>query len=106
MVDKALHVLSDSGNIRQFGELLHESWMYKRSLSKQVSTHEIDQIYERALQAGAIGGKLIGAGGGGFMMLFVAPEQQPAVRAALSHLIYVPFRFDYTGSQIIYYHPE
>ena len=106
MVDEALHILSGSGDIRQFGELLHETWMYKRGLSNQVTTNEIDQIYEAALHAGATGGKLIGAGGGGFMMLFVAPEQQPAVRAALSHLICVPFRFDYTGSQIIYYRPE
>jgi D-glycero-alpha-D-manno-heptose-7-phosphate kinase len=74
-------------------------------MSDQVSNAGIDALYEKALRAGAIGGKLLGAGGGGFMLLFVAPEQQAAVREALRDLIHVPFKFENSGSQVIYYQP-
>jgi D-glycero-alpha-D-manno-heptose-7-phosphate kinase len=77
MVDEAITILTSSeSNIEEFGKLLDESWKYKRSLSDQVSTPEIDQIYEQAKSAGAIGGKILGAGGGGFMLLFVLPKNR------------------------------
>jgi D-glycero-alpha-D-manno-heptose-7-phosphate kinase len=82
---------------------LHQTWQHKRSLSDGVSTAAIDEIYETARANGAIGGKLLGAGGGGFLLLFVQPEKQAVVRSALNHLIHVPFRFESGGSQIIYY---
>ena len=90
----------------QFGELLHESWTYKRSLSDKVSTPEIDQIYEAAMGAGATGGKILGAGGGGFLLLFVKPELQARVKERLKHLIHVPFGFETSGSRVIVYQPN
>lgn len=105
MVDQALDILSDGRDLRAFGELLHDSWMMKRQLSDQVSTDSIDTLYERARTAGAIGGKILGAGGGGFMLLFVEPEKQAAVKAALGELVHVPFQFESTGSGIVYYKP-
>lgn len=93
-------------NLKEFGELLHEAWLAKRSLSPAVSRPEIDEIYDNARAAGAIGGKVLGAGGGGFMLLMVPPEKQDAVRARLRNLICVPFSFETSGSQVIYYEPE
>jgi len=100
MVDEALEVLRSGADIRVIGEMLHQSWEHKRSLTDKVSTAAIDSIYDRARQAGAIGGKLLGAGGGGFLLLYVPPSQQQAVRQALNELVCVPFRFENTGSQI------
>ncbi len=105
MVDEGVGLLCSDGDIRQFGELLHAGWMYKRSMSDQVSNASIDALYDTARNAGAIGGKILGAGGGGFMLLFVAPERQAAVRAALPNLIHVPIKFETSGSQLIYYQP-
>jgi D-glycero-alpha-D-manno-heptose-7-phosphate kinase len=105
LVDESIDVLASGMDIRAFGDLLHEAWQAKRSLSAEVSTGEVDDLYERARQAGAIGGKLTGAGGGGFLLLFVAPEQQPAVLEALDGRIHVPFQFESAGSQIIFYEP-
>ena len=90
------------GDYGRFGELLHEGWHIKRQLSKRVSTPAIDRIYDAAKQAGAIGGKLLGAGGGGFIIFLAKPESQEAIKRALPELDYVPFRFDYEGAQIIY----
>lgn len=90
----------------EFGRLLHEGWRLKRSLAAAISTTGIDEIYEAAVQAGAIGGKILGAGGGGFMLLFVPPAQQASVRERLKSLLLVPFEFESAGSQIIYYDPE
>ena len=87
-------------------ELLGETWEAKRSLSSSVSNPEIDEIYESARAVGAIGGKLIGAGGGGFILLFVPPSKQEAVKQRLSKLIHVPFHMERTGSQIIFFDPE
>jgi D-glycero-alpha-D-manno-heptose-7-phosphate kinase len=84
---------------------LHEAWICKRSLSEKVSSSQIDSIYESARKAGAIGGKLLGAGGGGFMLLFVVPEKQSLVREALDEFVHVPFQFETGGSQVIYYEP-
>src|SRR5436309_2576073 len=83
-------------------ELLHEAWAVKRSLGTHVSNDVVDEIYEDARLAGALGGKLLGAGGGGFLLLFVPPERQVHVQERLNQLIHVPFRFEFTGSQIIF----
>jgi D-glycero-alpha-D-manno-heptose-7-phosphate kinase len=107
MVDYAQETLmSKSDRMADFGKLLHEQWMIKRGLSSKITTSAIDEMYESGKKAGAIGGKLLGAGGGGFLMLFVPPERQAAVQAALEKLLYVPARFDYLGSQIIYFQHE
>jgi D-glycero-alpha-D-manno-heptose-7-phosphate kinase len=103
MVDEAVSILGSNQNIHHFGELLHEAWQVKRSLSDKVSSGEIDNVYATARERGAIGGKLLGAGGGGFMLLFVPPNQHDLVRGALSEFIHVPFRFEHGGSQIIFY---
>ena len=103
MVDDALDILTSETDICTFGEMLHESWMYKRRLSNRITTDRIDDIYTTARRAGAIGGKLLGAGGGGFFLLFVPPEKQPAVKEALKKLLCVPFELENSGSQIIYF---
>lgn len=107
MVDQALEILqSKTGSITDFGRLLHEAWMLKRTLSDKVTTADVDEIYETARSAGAIGGKLLGAGGGGFMLLFVPPESQARVRERLDKLVHVPFSFEDTGSRIVLYQPN
>jgi D-glycero-alpha-D-manno-heptose-7-phosphate kinase len=104
MVQIAIDILQNSeGDLNDFGYLLHETWMIKRSLSSQVSSDFIDDIYEKAIKSGALGGKILGAGGGGFMLFFVPIEKQMAVRVALSHLIEIQFNFDQDGSKIIIY---
>ena len=106
LVDEAIEHLAE-GRLPSFGYLLHESWMLKRKLSDKVSNPEIDALYDRARNAGALGGKLLGAGGGGFMLLYVEPSYQFEVRkalggqAALSNLIEVPFRFGNEGSRVM-----
>lgn len=95
-----------SGDVDDFGRLLHESWKLKRSLSSKISTAEIDLMYQRAREAGALGGKLLGAGGGGFLLFYVEPENQEFVKRALKDLLYVPFRIGQMGSRIIYSTPE
>ncbi len=106
MVVESLKLLNNSRELKPFGELMHESWLVKRSLSASVSNNEVDQAYEAARSAGAVGGKITGAGGGGFMLLFVPPERQNAVRETLGKLIHVPFSFDYNGSQIVHFQHE
>ncbi|MCM8776615.1 MAG: kinase [Candidatus Omnitrophica bacterium] len=103
MVDEALSILIGNGNLVEFGKLLHESWRIKQQLSNRITTPAINAISEAAMDAGAVGTKLLGAGGGGFMLLFVRPEDQPKVRERLKSLLYVPFRFETQGSQIIFY---
>ena len=106
LVDEALSVVqSESRPISEIGGLLHDSWQLKRELADNVSTSEIDEIYETARQAGAIGGKLLGAGGGGFMLLFVEPDKQPAVKEKLKNLVQVNFGIDDVGSKIVVYEP-
>jgi D-glycero-alpha-D-manno-heptose-7-phosphate kinase len=102
MVDKAIEILNN-GKLDDFGLLLNEAWQQKRSLSNLVSNSHIDNIYTSALSAGALGGKLSGAGGGGFLQLYVPLEKQEAVKKKLSHLLYVPYNFETNGSQIIFY---
>jgi len=106
LVEEALSILGKGGNFHEFGILLHEAWQAKRSLSSRVSNAQVDDMYEAALKAGALGGKITGAGGGGFMLLFVPPERQKKVREALKTQIHVPFRIDNTGSQIVYFQHE
>jgi D-glycero-alpha-D-manno-heptose-7-phosphate kinase len=105
LVEESIDILASGTDIGAFGDLLHETWQAKRSLSDQVSNAEIDALYERARAAGALGGKLTGAGGGGFLLLFVPPGRQGAVREALADRIPVPFEFEWAGSQIIFYEP-
>ena len=106
LVEESLAVLAGRDAITEFGALLHEAWLAKRSLSPRVSNPEVDTVYERAIAAGAVGGKLTGAGGGGFMLLFVPHARQRKVREKLGKLIHVPFRFELAGSQIIFFDPE
>lgn len=103
MVQEAIAILCGSRCICNFGELLHKTWMLKRNLSPQISNGVLDQLYERARAHGALGGKITGAGGGGFLLLFVPPSAQERVRNALKDLICVPFAFESSGSQIIFY---
>lgn len=105
LVDEATAILDSGQDLKGFGELLHEAWQLKRSLSDQVSNSEIDELYSQAQSAGAIGGKLTGAGGGGFLLLFVPPERQESVKEQFSNLIHVPFQFESTGSRIIFDEP-
>jgi D-glycero-alpha-D-manno-heptose-7-phosphate kinase len=103
MVDRAKDVLSNGNDILEFGRMLDETWKIKRSLTDKISNPKIDEIYETAMKAGAVGGKLLGAGGGGFMFFFVPPEKQQNVREKLKDLLEVNIKFDNNGSQIIYY---
>jgi len=102
MVDEGLGVLLTNNSLNDFGRLLDESWEMKRRLSEKVSTDYIDYIYSNAISAGATGGKLLGAGGGGFLLLFVEPDLQPRVKERLSSLLHVPFKFEKEGGQIIF----
>ena len=103
MVDQAAAIItSDTHPLDDFGRLLDESWQIKQTLSSKITNGAIGDIYETARQAGAIGGKLLGAGGGGFLLLYVRPENQPKVREALKGFLHVPFRFDTTGSTVIH----
>lgn len=103
LVDAAEKILCSEADLSQFGELLHETWMLKRQISHKIATTFIDTLYTKAREAGAIGGKLLGAGGGGFMLFFVKPDDKPKVCEALKDLLLVPFDFESSGSQIIFY---
>jgi D-glycero-alpha-D-manno-heptose-7-phosphate kinase len=103
MVSEAIDILhSNRAPISDFGDLLHEGWMLKKSLSDAVSTDHIDSIYAKATESGAVGGKILGAGGGGFLLLFAAPEFHVQIREALIGLVEVPFKFESGGSRIIF----
>ena len=106
LVDESMAILNSDHDIMGFGRLLHEAWKIKCSFSDRVSNSGVDEIYSKAVSAGAIGGKIAGAGGGGFMVLFVPPERREQVREGLKNLVHVPFRFEGHGSQIIFYDPE
>jgi len=99
---QAEEILLSGRDLREFGDLLHQSWLIKRSLSERISSSELDQIYQCAIQAGAWGGKLLGAGAGGFMLFFVPPEKHARVTEALHGLLRVPFDIDMEGSKIIF----
>lgn len=103
MVDQAIDILSGGHDLREFGLLLHESWMLKRGLSDLITNAHIDRAYGAARRAGAVGGKLLGAGGGGFILIFTDPKKHSAVRNAMKGLLEIPFQFEHLGSQIIYH---
>lgn len=103
MVQEALAILTSGRALKDFGLLLHEAWKLKRTLSHHVSNEKIDRDYEAAREAGACGGKLLGAGGGGFLLIFTAPDTRDAIKKRLNHLLEIPFRFDCSGSQVIFH---
>ena len=106
LVEEGMALLTGDHDLLGFGELLHEAWVAKKGLSSLISNSEVDNAYDTARRAGALGGKLIGAGGGGFLLLYVPPEKQAAVRRALPKLIHVPFQFEFEGSKTVFYDPE
>lgn len=107
LVDEAYKVLiSGKEDFTEFGKLLHETWTLKRKLSSKISNDEIDDMYEKALKNGALGGKLLGAGGGGFILFYVEPENRENIKKALTSYLHIPFRFDFNGSEIIVYRPS
>jgi D-glycero-alpha-D-manno-heptose-7-phosphate kinase len=107
LVDEAEAILaSPSCPILEFGRLLGRSWQIKRTLTNRISTVYIDEIYEAGCAAGALGGKLLGAGGGGFMLFFVPPERRRALRARLDKLLHVPFSFSNKGSAVVAHEKE
>lgn len=107
LVDKAEEVLVNKNrNLDDFGRLLDITWKLKRQTGGSVSTNSIDELYARGIEAGALGGKLLGAGGGGFLVFYVRPEKQDALRETMSHLMYIPFEFENSGTKVIHYSPE
>ncbi len=102
MVDEGYRILTGGGSLAAFGELLHQSWVLKRSLDNAVSNDVVDEIYKAGLEAGALGGKLLGAGGGGFVLFFVPPERKAALRLRLAHLQEVEFRVNATGTHVVH----
>lgn len=104
MVDEAINILNGPvERFHEFGKLLHESWMLKRKLTKLISNGSIDDIYQSAINSGAVGGKLCGAGGGGFVLFYVPPENQDKVKEKLKDLLLVPIRFENLGSHLVFY---
>ena len=107
LVDEAEKVLTDKNrDLDDFGRLLDHTWKLKRGTGASVTTDSIDALYEKGIQAGALGGKLLGAGGGGFMVFYVPDEKQSAVISAMEGLIHVPFEFEDGGTRVLYYSPE
>jgi D-glycero-alpha-D-manno-heptose-7-phosphate kinase len=107
LVDKAEQILTDKNtDLDDFGRLLDHTWKLKKQTGSAVSTNSIDALYEKGIQAGALGGKLLGAGGGGFLVFYVQPEYQEAVKEAMKELMYIPFRFEDGGTKVIHYTPE
>lgn len=107
LVDEAETILEDKySDLDSFGRLLNKTWMLKKQTGKAISSSSINSLYERGLNAGAIGGKLLGAGGGGFLLFYVQPEKKESVMDAMSDLLYIPFSFEDGGSSVIHYSPE
>ena len=106
LVGEAEKVLTSRSDIDEFGVLLNESWKIKSRITNKISTGSIDSMYCKAIESGAIGGKILGAGGGGFLLLYVECDKQDNVRKALSDLLYVPFAFEDSGTRVIHYTPE
>ena len=106
MVEEATSILSGPGDICAFGDLMHEAWQAKRAMSEKISSTEIDDMYDTARAAGALGGKITGAGGGGFLLLFAPPRHHTHIREKLDGLLHVPFDFETSGSQVIFYDQE
>ncbi len=107
LVDEAEKVLTDnSSDLDDFGRLLDHTWRLKRQTGSAVSTNSIDSLYEKGIAAGALGGKLLGAGGGGFLVFYVQHEYQQAVKNAMNELMFIPFEFENGGTRVIHYSPE
>ncbi len=107
LVDEAEKVLTDkNANLDEFGRLLNHTWKLKRQMGSKISTETIDELYERGMRAGALGGKLLGAGGGGFLIFYVQDEYQETVKQAMSNLLYIPFVFENCGTRVLYYAAE
>ena len=107
LVNEAEKVLTNGyGNLDEFGILLDYTWKLKRQIGKAVSTADIDYLYKKGIEAGAIGGKLLGAGGGGFLIFYVRPENREYVKKAMKDLMFIPFEFENAGTQVIHYTPE
>lgn len=107
LVDDAQKVLVDANaDLNDFGRLLDHTWKLKRQTGSAVSTSGIDALYDKGIAAGALGGKLLGAGGGGFLVFYVPKEKQAAVHEAMKDLLYIPFRFENEGTKVIYYEAE
>lgn len=107
LVDEAERVLTNKkSDLSEFGKILDYSWKLKRGITSKITTNEIDNIYSSAIKAGALGGKLLGAGGGGFILFYVEKNKQEKVKEALSGLLNVPFNFENEGTKIMYYMPE
>jgi D-glycero-alpha-D-manno-heptose-7-phosphate kinase len=106
MVDEGEKILASTGSLRDFGRLLDDAWQRKRSLSSKIAPAMVNEMYDAARKAGADGGKLLGAGGGGFMLIFVEPEKRAAVKRSLGKLLSVPFKFERGGTQLILYEAE
>ena len=99
-------LVDKTSDLDDFGRLLDHTWRLKRQTGSAVSTNSIDALYEKGIAAGALGGKLLGAGGGGFLVFYVQPEYQQAVKDAMSELMYIPFEFENGGTRVIHYSPE
>lgn len=107
LVDDAERVLTDkTTDLDDFGRLLDHTWKLKRQTGAAISTDSIDALYSKGIAAGALGGKLLGAGGGGFLVFYVQPEYRESVMKAMSNLLYIPFRFEDGGTRVIHYSPE
>ena len=106
LVDEAEKVLTTNADINEFGRLLDYTWKLKRGITTEISNDSIDSLYAKAIQAGATGGKLLGAGGGGFLLFYVEKDKQSAVHEAMKDLLYVPFEFENGGTRVLYYKSE
>lgn len=107
LVDEAEKVLTDRNTpLAEFGRMLDETWKLKRGTGAKVSNGSIDELYAKAIKAGALGGKLLGAGGGGFLLFYCEKEHQPALLKAMGELMVVPFHFENEGAQVLYYSPQ
>lgn len=107
LVDEAEKVLVDKqSDLDEFGRLLDHTWRIKRKTGNTVSTNSIDELYDKGLKAGALGGKLLGAGGGGFLVFYVEPDKKEKVKKAMEDLLYIPFEFEDGGTRVIHYSPE
>ena len=107
LVDEAENILTDKNtDLDNFGKLLDHTWKLKRQIGAAVSTNSIDTLYDKGIKAGALGGKLLGAGGGGFLVFYVQPEYQENVKNAMKELMYIPFAFEDGGTRVIHYTPE
>ena len=106
LVDDAEKVLTSAGDLNEFGRLLDYTWRLKRGISSGISTDSIDGLYAKGMEAGALGGKLLGAGGGGFLLFYVEEDKQESVKKAMQDLLHVPFEFENSGTRVIHYTPE